>query len=132
MKFSSIQFILFITFFAFSKGSVDSTDCYFPKIDEELNKTYNKVLNEYKSDTLFIRRIKEAQRAWIKFRDAHLESRFPSTSNTNQYNEYGSIYPYCACVIMTELTKERIKQLQAWLNGTIEGDVCGGSYKTSK
>jgi hypothetical protein len=33
---------------------------------------------------------------------------------------------------MAELTKERIKQLQAWLNGTIEGNVCGGSYKTSK
>lgn len=129
MRLQRFSFILIIVSVAFSKGSVDSTDCYFPKIDEELNATYNKVLGEYKSDTLFIKRLKEAQRAWIKFRDAHLESRFPSEFKSNQYNEYGSIYPYCACVIMTDLTKERIKQLQAWLNGTIEGDVCGGSYR---
>jgi len=130
MRYLSIQFILIITAIAFSKGPVDSTECYFPKIDEELNQTYNKVLSEYKSDTVFIKRLKEAQRAWIKFRDAHLESRFPTMLKSNQYNEYGSIYPYCACVIMTDLTKERIKQLQGWLNGTVEGDVCGGSYKT--
>jgi uncharacterized protein YecT (DUF1311 family) len=127
MIFLSIMILAF-TIYA-QKGENGST-CNFSKTDSLLNQVYGQVIKEYKQDTLFIIKLKEAQRAWIKFRDAYLESRFPIMPKSNQYNEYGSIYPYCACVIMTDLTKERIKQLQAWLNGTVEGDVCGGSYKT--
>jgi uncharacterized protein YecT (DUF1311 family) len=80
-------------------------------------------------DTLFIIRLKEAQRAWLKYRDAHIEARFPTAKKGDQYSEYGNIYPQCACMELTELTEERIRILEKWLKGTVEGDVCGGSYK---
>lgn len=111
-------------------GNEKEPECNFPKVDKELNTVYSSILTQYKNDTLFLNRLKDAQRIWIKFRDAHIEARFPTTKKGNQNLEYGSIYPQCACIELTELTQERIKQLQEWLHGTIEGDVCGGSYKT--
>ena len=124
--------IMFLAFVNYAQKNNNGSECNFSKTDSLLNQVYNQVIKDYSKDTLFILRIKEAQRAWIKFRDAQVEARFPTSKKGNQYTEYGSTYPECACVIMAELTKERIKQLQARLNGTIEGNVCGGSYKTSK
>jgi hypothetical protein len=31
-----------------------------------------------------------------------------------------------------QLTRDRIKQLNAWIVGTEEGDVCAGSYPMAK
>ena len=42
---------------------------------------------------------------------------------------YGSVQPMCWYTYMTQLTRERIKTLNVWLTGTIEGDVCAGSVK---
>jgi uncharacterized protein YecT (DUF1311 family) len=92
--------------------------------DSELTKVYEEVLGKYKSDPEFIGKLKAAQRAWIQFRDAHLEARFPKE---DKRAEYGSVYPVCAGQILAELTEARTKQLRAWLDGTVEGDACSGS-----
>jgi uncharacterized protein YecT (DUF1311 family) len=111
--------------------SQDSSKCNFKATDEKLNKIYSLILQEYKTDTLFIKRLKEAQRAWLQFRNAHLEARFPTQNKNEKQTEYGSVYPECACYEMDELSKQRIRQLEAWLKGREEGDVCSGSYKTT-
>ena len=91
-----------------------------------MNAVYRQVLNKYKGDTLFVAKLKAAQRAWIAFRDAHLESLYPEA---NKLQAYGSVNPVCRCGGLTELTAERAKQLKQWLNGAEEGDVCSGSVK---
>jgi uncharacterized protein YecT (DUF1311 family) len=45
--------------------------------DQALNATYAKVLKDYAKDAQFLAKFKQAQRAWIAFRDAHLEAGFP-------------------------------------------------------
>lgn len=122
--------LLVLCLLVFQCYSQDSTKCNFKATDVRLNKVYGQILQEYKTDTLFIKRLKEAQRAWLHFRDAQLEARFPTAKKSDKNAEYGSIYSECACFEMNELTKQRIAQLEAWLKGTEEGDVCGGSYKT--
>ena len=124
-----------ILFFVFSfscisfSGPQTELKCDFNLVDKKLNTVYNSIIIQYKDDTLFIIRLKEAQRAWLKYRDAHIEARFPTAKKGDQYSEYGNIYPQCACMELTELTEERIRILEKWLKGTVEGDVCGGSYK---
>lgn len=98
----------------------------FAKADKELNTVYNKILKEYKGDREFIEKMKAAQRAWIKFRDAHIEAVFPAK---DKQSEYGSVYGMCYSMMMQEITEARIKQLRLWLKGTEEGDVCAGSVK---
>jgi uncharacterized protein YecT (DUF1311 family) len=98
----------------------------YVKTDKELNRVYKAILNEYKSETQFIERLRKTQRIWISFRDAELEMRFPEK---DKGYHYGSVYPMCVSLILKEMTEERIKKLQVWLEGIEEGEVCLGSIK---
>lgn len=95
--------------------------------NRELNQVYQQVLLKYAKDTVFVTKLKTAQRAWLAFRDAELAARFPSSDKSN----YGSIYPMCADGELEAMTRKRTEELRAWLKGTQEGDVCAGSYQTS-
>lgn len=97
------------------------------KADAELNKVWKQIMKCYKSDKVFIGKLKTAQRAWLKYRDAHIESVFPEKDK--QY-AYGSIYKICYDNLLEELTNERIKYLKKWVNGIPEGDGCAGSVRT--
>ncbi len=79
------------------------------KADQKLNLIYKKILTEYKEDTIFIRKLIIAQKAWLAFRDAHLDAYYPDT--TSMF--YGSVNPMCRCIILEELTKKRINELNA-------------------
>ena len=104
----------------------DSACAKYKKADAEMNAVYQQVLNKYKNETQFVSKFKAAQRAWIAFRDAHLESLYPEP---NKLQAHGSVNPVCRCSVLTELTAERTKQLKQWLNGAEEGDVCSGSVR---
>lgn len=93
--------------------------------DAELNRIYAKVLAANASDTAFLEKFKAAQRAWIVFRDAQIAARYPSPA------DYGGVLPMCESGEYEQLTRDRIKQLNAWIAGTEEGDVCAGSYPMS-
>ena len=98
----------------------------YQEADAEMNKVYQQVLNEYKSETAFIQKFKAAQRAWIAFRNAHVESLYPKP---NKLAEYGSVYPTCRCGAMSEITTARTELLKRWIKGGEEGDTCSGSVK---
>jgi uncharacterized protein YecT (DUF1311 family) len=101
----------------------------YKKADQALHATYAKVLKDYAKDPQFLARLKQAQRAWIAFRDAHLAARFPKP---DKQAEYGSSYLMCRCTVLSELTEHREKELKTWADGIPEGDVCNGSVKTAR
>jgi hypothetical protein len=88
------------------------------------NQVYQTLLQDYKSDTGFIKNMKEAQRQWIKFRDAQVKMKYPLYPNANQ-----SVLPMCKYYYLEELTSNRVKELMKWVDGIDEGDVCSGSIK---
>jgi uncharacterized protein YecT (DUF1311 family) len=94
------------------------------KADKVLNRVYKKVRAVYKDDPLFLEKLTLAQRAWIKFRDGHMASRYPLGAG-----HYGSEEPDCWCWELAELTEARTEQLKKWLKGAVEGHGCSGSYK---
>ena len=98
----------------------------FLKAEKELNSAFQKILAEYKEDTLFIKNLKASQKIWVQFRDAELKMKFPDTG------EYGGVLPMCWSMYKEQLTRDRIKTLNEWLTGVSEGDVCSGSAKIKK
>ena len=96
----------------------------YSNADQRLNAVYNRILAEYRSDTLFTQSLKASQRIWLKFRDAELKMMYPYTE------ERGSVASMCESAYLEKLTNERIKTLQQCITGTQEGDVCSGSLKT--
>jgi uncharacterized protein YecT (DUF1311 family) len=126
----SILLILFAgsNSFAQTQAELNRDACAtYKSADAEMNRTYKQILNEYQRDNVFIEKLKIAQRAWIKFRDAGLESLYPDTPSA-----YGSVNPMCRCIALAELTTERTKSLKRWIDGVEEGDVCAGSMRTKK
>jgi uncharacterized protein YecT (DUF1311 family) len=84
-----------------------------------------RILKEYKSDTAFIRNLKVAQKIWVQFCDADMKVKYPDRVR----GYYGSVYPMCWSIYLTELTEERVKRLKCWLTGCEEGEACCGSVK---
>lgn len=107
-----------------NKINQDAAESY-RQADQELDKVYGQILNEYKTDTTFIQNLKKSQRIWIKFRDAELKMKYPDRGP----GHYGSIQPTCVAMYLEKLTKERIETLKQWTEGIEEGDLCTGSIK---
>jgi uncharacterized protein YecT (DUF1311 family) len=101
----------------------------YKQSDAELNRIYMQILNEYRQDTVFTDKLRAAQRTWIAFRDAHMESLYPAKDKTARY---GSIYPTCQCIALKELTDHRVSQLRKWMEGVPEGETCAGSVKIKR
>ena len=95
------------------------------KADAQLNAVYNAILKNAKDDKEFIAKLKVAQRAWVAFRDAELEARYPARDKAMAY---GSIFNLCYCNALADLTQKRTAELAPWRDGVPEGDACVGSY----
>lgn len=105
-------------------GMDASANTGFAAADRQLNKVYQEVLKKHAGDTEFTTRFRAAEKAWLAFRDAEVAAHYPAR---DALTEYGTAYPMCVADLKTRLTLQRIKELQAWVNGAQEGDVCAGS-----
>jgi uncharacterized protein YecT (DUF1311 family) len=100
----------------------------FKAADIELNAIYQQILEDYADDDVFLANLKKAQRCWIDFRDAQLKMKYPD----REPGYYGSIQPVCEMTYLTELTQDRIKTLNVWIEGVEEGNLCGGTVKVKE
>jgi uncharacterized protein YecT (DUF1311 family) len=101
----------------------------FQQAQKKLDRTYNRVLQEYATDKLFIEKLRASQKAWLAYRDAYIESRFPEP---NKIAEYGSSFRLCSALIVQDFNDRRSKELQQWLDGVQEGECCAGSIHFKK
>jgi uncharacterized protein YecT (DUF1311 family) len=92
----------------------------FPQADRDLNLVYSQVRVKNAADPALLARLKTSQLAWLKWRDAEVLAMYPDPSD-------GSAIPGCIADMKARLTRERIRQLQKWVTGIAEGDVCAGS-----
>lgn len=82
----------------------------FAKADSELNKTYQALIKKEADNKLFISKLRLAQKAWLAFRDAELDTRFACAESDVRIC-WGSMYPMLFLSRKAELTRERNKQL---------------------
>ncbi|MHA6685214.1 lysozyme inhibitor LprI family protein [Mesorhizobium sp. A556] len=85
------------------------------RVDQALNQTFKQIQKRLADDADGKMRLVTAQRAWIAFRNA--ECIFQSSGDDG-----GSAAPMVAAACQAELTKDRTKQLKAYLTCQ-EGDL---------
>jgi uncharacterized protein YecT (DUF1311 family) len=113
-----------------SEMSACETERY-QKADAELNRVFQQLLAKHAARKRFTQKLRLAEEAWIKFRDAHIESLY---SEENTLYAYGSVFPMCKAIQLTSLTATRTQFLKNMLS-PVEGDVCGfstGSLSSGK
>ena len=94
--------------------------------DAELNRIYREILARNRDDGVLVQKLRDAQRAWLNYRDAHLESCWPDGA----HRSYGSVHPMCRSLGMTRMTLARIEELKEFL-APESGDVCGCAVSPS-
>ena len=99
----------------------------FAATDKQLNDVYRDVLACSAGNPLFIGKLKDAQRQWIRFRDAELEARFPVGPDENERIVYGSMYPLLWFGEKSRLTKERTLQLRTYIEDVERNMHCDRS-----
>ena len=108
----------------------DSAAHRFMRVDKELNVVYGKIvkiLKEPGSSKYFLPRFKEAQQAWIKYRDAQMPALWPEGNKDSARWIYGSVFNLCWTNALTSLERIRLEELKAWyaeFSDQIEGDAC--------
>lgn len=85
----------------------------FAKADQALNDTYQALLKKYKDNKPYLKQLKQAQRAWIKFRDAELAAMFACDDEMRMC--WGSMYPLLHLGAKQALTENRTKHLKIYL-----------------
>jgi uncharacterized protein YecT (DUF1311 family) len=95
-------------------------------IEAQMNLLLDDIRRLYANQSEFLAALEAAQSAWLTFRKAHLEARYPAS---DKRSAYGSIYPRCYQMAYVALTQTRIAQLQQWVDGVPEGEVCAGSIR---
>ena len=73
-------------------------------VDAKLNDTYQRALKKWADDPSVIAKLKNAERAWIKYRDANCEG---------EYQTYGrgTIGPNMSAFCQIRLTRQRIQEI---------------------
>lgn len=87
----------------------------YSRADAELNRRYRALQSRLKGDRDGARKLTEAQRAWIAFRDS--ECAFQTTGMTG-----GSAEPFARATCLEETTRSRSATLQRYLDCR-EGDM---------
>ena len=87
----------------------------FAAADKALNTVYRDVLACSAGSPVFVGKLKEAQRQWIRFRDAELEARFPVGPGEVEGVLYGSMFPLFLYGAKSSLTNERATQLRTYI-----------------
>ena len=130
-KIFSCSVLILISFFCFAQTQYEMNEAELNKLhiaETELDLVYQKILNEYKEDTAFVKNLKVSQKIWSQYKEAELKMMYPD----REPGYYGSVHPMCIAIYRTELTNERIEELQLWLEGCEEGDVCGSSVRVKR
>ena len=81
----------------------------YVKADAEMNRVYKQLISVLAADQAKDQtKLREAQRAWVKYRDANCESE-------SSLNEGGTIYPMVYDMCLASMTEERTKRLKDML-----------------
>jgi uncharacterized protein YecT (DUF1311 family) len=104
--------------------NIESND-ELKKAEAEMSLVLNKIFRSYSEDKLFLNNLKKSQQAWLEFRLIEVQVMFPD----REPGYYGSVHSMCVNNYLLELTRERIKKLNTWIKGTVEGDACSGTVK---
>jgi uncharacterized protein YecT (DUF1311 family) len=87
----------------------------YAEADAALNATWKQLVAALADDALARRRLREAQRAWLAFRDAEVAARLPVDDGADPRLAHGSMYPLLANSALAEITRYRTAELRARL-----------------
>jgi uncharacterized protein YecT (DUF1311 family) len=91
--------------------------------ESELAQVWNQLMTKAAGKADAIAKLTKAQTAWKAYQDAQVQAMWPFPER----RRYGSVYPMCVAVELTNLTITRVAELRTMLT-SVEGDVCNSQW----
>lgn len=88
-------------------------------VEAEMNAALDRLFKLAEGKPRSVAKLRDAQSAWLAFRDAHIKAYWPSEES----GTYGSVHPMCVAHELARLTRARLVELRA-MTDRVEGDVC--------
>lgn len=128
MKNPAFQVILWSIFLSACGSDTSVSECErFDVLAIEMDQTLDEILEQYRADFLFIRRIRASQVDWINYRNSHILSLY-----TGNEDSYGDNYAECRCRELNKMAEARIEQLSHWLNDNSDLECVDSSHSPSR
>ena len=124
MQFFTVLIFLSLSGFAYADGcnpggtQLEINQCAqqeFERSDQQLNVTYQALIKKMQHDPRYVERLREAQRQWIKYRDAELDAMFVCAEE-NVRICWGSMFDLLYSNAKSDLTRERTHRLQGYID----------------
>lgn len=80
------------------------------RLDLSLNESYKRLLASVSSDKLATRKVRIAELAWLRFRDAYIDAMYPAA---DKQAEYGTLYPMEVALLCVRLIQSHLMELDA-------------------
>jgi uncharacterized protein YecT (DUF1311 family) len=95
----------------------------YEQADKKMEATYNGIVSnkKYAQDMDFLVAFRDAHVQWIGYRNLQSRVIFP---RPGKGKEFGSLFSRCECSLLRDLTNRHIEDMEMWIKGVIEGDVC--------
>lgn len=86
----------------------------YAKADKALNDVWKALMAKEKENKAYTNKLREAQRAWIAFRDAEVAAMYACAEENPRFC-WGSMYPLLYNTELATLTEARTKTLKSYL-----------------
>jgi uncharacterized protein YecT (DUF1311 family) len=83
------------------------------RADQALNTAYRGFLAKIAGDSLAIEKLKAAEAAWIRYRDAYIEAVYPAR---DKQLAYGTEYPMDVDLLRAKITREHLAAISDLIN----------------
>lgn len=103
---------------------IEDQKAIFVETELELDQLIKQIEERYVDNIVFIDKFRKSQNLWRMYVDSYIDMVFPAE---DKLFEYGSLVQLCIYQIKTEKINDRILELETWIVGIPEGDICTGS-----
>lgn len=79
------------------------------RADAELDALYRELLSQPENDSVAVAKIEALRKAWVAYRDAYIEARYPAE---DKQAAYGTIYPMEVALLRADLTRKHIADVR--------------------
>ena len=79
------------------------------RADAELNGVYQRLLSIAEHEPGAPEKIRDCERAWIKYRDAYIEAMYPEE---DKQAAYGTVYPMEVDLLLATITRKHAEEIQ--------------------
>lgn len=83
------------------------------RVDAKLNAAYKNLLATIAGDSRATTKVREAERAWLRYRDAYIEAVYPAK---DKQSAYGTVYPMDVNLLRAKLTREHVDAILYLVN----------------